>query len=170
MIKLPDGNKFAPQYTETRLRFSPYVKDVMVFGGADRPFVSAILNMDYENVGKWAEKRKLTYTTYTDLSQKKEVRELLGEIVEEVNCVLPEYARIKAFVSLHKEFDADEAELTRTRKLKRKPIEKRYADVLEGIYGEKDRINVKSQVAYRDGRVGTVKTELRVTFMENYGA
>ena len=168
IINLPDGNKFAPQYTEIRLRFSPYVKDVMVFGGAGRSFVSAILNIDYENVGKWAEKGKLSYTTYTDLSQKKEVRSLLGGIVEEVNGVLPEYSRIKAFVSLHKEFDADEAELTRTRKLKRQPIEKRYADVLKGIYEKRDRIKVKSQVSYRDGRVGTVKTELSVNFMKDF--
>jgi long-chain acyl-CoA synthetase len=165
MIELPDGKKFSPQYTEIRLRFSPYVKDVMVFGGEDKPFVSAILNIDYDNVGKWAERRKMTYTTYIDLSQKKEVRELLKGIVEKVNSVLPEYARIKAFVSLHKEFDADEAELTRTRKLKRKPIEERYKDILTGIYKKRESIKVESQVAYRDGRVGMVRTEVIVNYL-----
>jgi len=165
MIELSDGKKFSPQYTEIRLRFSPYVKDVMVFGGEDKPFVSAILNIDYDNVGKWAERRKMTYTTYIDLSQKKEVRELLKGIVEKVNSVLPEYARIKAFVSLHKEFDADEAELTRTRKLKRKPIEERYKDILTGIYEKRENIQVESQVAYRDGRVGMVRTEVIVNYL-----
>ena len=165
MIELSDGKKFSPQYTEIRLRFSPYVKDVMVFGGEDKPFVSAILNIDYDNVGKWAERRKMTYTTYIDLSQKKEVRELLKGIVEKVNSVLPEYARIKAFVSLHKEFDADEAELTRTRKLKRKPIEERYQDILTGIYEQKESIKVESHVAYRDGRVGMVRTEVIVNYL-----
>jgi len=165
MIELPDGKKFSPQYTEIRLRFSPYVKDVMVFGGEDKPFVSAILNIDYDNVGKWAERRKMTYTTYIDLSQKKEVRALLKGIVEKVNSVLPEYARIKAFVSLHKEFDADEAELTRTRKLKRKPIEERYKDILTGIYEKRESIKVESQVAYRDGRVGMVRTEVIVNYL-----
>jgi long-chain acyl-CoA synthetase len=165
MIELSDGKKFSPQYTEIRLRFSPYVKDVMVFGGEGKPFVSAILNMDYDNVGKWAERRKMTYTTYIDLSQKKEVRELLKGIVEKVNSVLPEYARIKAFVSLHKEFDADEAELTRTRKLKRKPIEERYQDILTGIYEQKESIKVESHVAYRDGRVGMVRTEVIVNYL-----
>lgn len=165
MIELSDGKKFSPQYTEIRLRFSPYVKDVMVFGGEGKPFVSAILNMDYDNVGKWAERRKMTYTTYIDLSQKKEVRELLRGIVEKVNSVLPEYSRIKAFVSLHKEFDADEAELTRTRKLKRKPIEERYKDILTGIYEKKESIKVESQVAYRDGRVGMVRTEVIVNYL-----
>jgi long-chain acyl-CoA synthetase len=162
MIELSDGRKFSPQYTEIRLRFSPYVKDVMVFGGEDKPFVSAILNIDYDNVGKWAERKKMTYTTYIDLSQKKEVRELLKGIVGRVNSVLPEYAQIKAFVSLHKEFDADEAELTRTRKLKRKPIEERYKDILAGIYEKRESIKVESQVAYRDGRVGMVRTEVIV--------
>jgi long-chain acyl-CoA synthetase len=162
MIELSDGKKFSPQYTEIRLRFSPYVKDVMVFGGEDKPFVSAILNIDYDNVGKWAERKKMTYTTYIDLSQKKEVRELLKGIVGRVNSVLPEYAQIKAFVSLHKEFDADEAELTRTRKLKRKPIEERYKDILAGIYEKRESIKVESQVAYRDGRVGMVRTEVIV--------
>jgi long-chain acyl-CoA synthetase len=165
MIELSDGKKFSPQYTEIRLRFSPYVKDVMVFGGEDKPFVSAILNIDYDNVGKWAERRKMTYTTYIDLSQKKEVRELLKGIVEKVNSVLPEYARIKSFVSLHKEFDADEAELTRTRKLKRKPIEERYKDILTGIYEKRESIKVESQVAYRDGRVGMVRTEVIVNYL-----
>lgn len=165
MIELSDGKKFSPQYIETRLRFSPYIKDVMVFGGEGKPFISAILNIDYDNVGKWADRRKMTYTTYIDLSQKKEVRELLREIVKKVNSVLPEYARIKAFVSLHKEFDADEAELTRTRKLKRKPIEERYKDILTGIYGRKESIKVESQVAYRDGRVGMVRTEVIVNYL-----
>jgi long-chain acyl-CoA synthetase len=165
MIELSDGKKFSPQYTEIRLRFSPYVKDVMVFGGEGKPFVSAILNIDYDNMGKWAERRKMTYTTYIDLSQKKEVRELLKGIVEQVNSVLPEHARIKAFVSLHKEFDADEAELTRTRKLKRKPIEERYKEILTGIYGKRESIKVESQVAYRDGRVGMVKTEVIVNYL-----
>jgi long-chain acyl-CoA synthetase len=165
MIELSDGKKFSPQYTEIRLRFSPYVRDVMVFGGEDKPFVSAILNIDYDNVGKWAERRKMTYTTYNDLSQKKEVRELLKGIVENVNSVLPEYARIKAFVSLHKEFDADEAELTRTRKLKRKPIEERYKEILAGIYEKKESIKMESQVAYRDGRVGVVRTEVIVNYL-----
>jgi long-chain acyl-CoA synthetase len=165
MIELSDGKKFSPQYTEIRLRFSPYLRDVMVFGGEDKPFVSAILNIDYDNVGKWAERRKMTYTTYMDLSQKEEVRELLKGIVQNVNSILPEYARIKAFVSLHKEFDADEAELTRTRKLKRKPIEERYKDILTGIYEKKESIKVESQVAYRDGRVGMVRTEVIVNYL-----
>lgn len=165
MIELSDKNKFSPQYTEIRLRFSPYCKDAMVFGGQNKLFVSAILNIDYDNVGKWAESRKVAYTTYIDLSQKKEVRGLLKEIVQNVNSVLPEYARIKAFVSLHKEFDADEAELTRTRKLKREPIEQRYKDILLGIYEGRESVKVESEVTYRDGRMGRVRTEVIVNYL-----
>lgn len=165
MIELSDKNKFSPQYTEIRLRFSPYCKDAMVFGGQNKLFVSAILNIDYDNVGKWAESRKIAYTTYIDLSQKKEVRGLLKEIVQNVNSVLPEYARIKAFVSLHKEFDADEAELTRTRKLKREPIEQRYKDILLGIYERRENVKVESEVTYRDGRTGRVRTEIIVNYL-----
>lgn len=165
MIELSDKNKFSPQYTEIRLRFSPYCKDAMVFGGQNKLFVSAILNIDYDNVGKWAESRKIAYTTYIDLSQKKEVRGLLKEIVQNVNSVLPEYARIKAFVSLHKEFDADEAELTRTRKLKREPIEQRYKDILLGIYEGRESVKVESEVTYRDGRMGRVRTEVIVNYL-----
>ena len=165
MIELADGNTFSPQYTEIRLRFSPYCKDAVVFGGRNKPFVAAILNIDYDNVGKWAERKKIGYTTYMDLSQKKEVRDLLRSIVEEVNSVLPEYARIRAFVSLHKEFDADEAELTRTRKLKREPIEERYKDILRGMYEKMEKIKVESQVVYRDGRTGTVRTEVIVNHL-----
>jgi long-chain acyl-CoA synthetase len=137
----------------------------MVFGGRNKPFVSAILNIDYDNVGKWAESRKIAYTTYVDLSQKAEIRKLLKDLVQNVNSVLPEYARIKAFVSLHKEFDADEAELTRTRKLKREPIEERYKDILFGIYEKKESVRVESQVTYRDGRTGRVKTEVVVNYV-----
>jgi long-chain acyl-CoA synthetase len=165
MIELGKGKNFSPQYTEIRLRFNPYVKDAVVFGGKDKPFVSAILNIDYDNVGKWAEKNKMSYTTYTDLSQKQDVRQLLKQVVEEVNSVLPDYGRIKVFISLHKEFDADEAELTRSRKLKRKPIEENYHDILQGIYEGKESIKVESKVAYRDGRVGTIKTEVIVNHL-----
>ena len=165
MIQRSDGKSFSPQYIEIRLRFSPYVKDAMVFGGEDKPFVSAILNIDFENVGKWAEKNRLAYTTYTDLSQKEEVRTLLKEIVKAVNSVLPQHARIEAFVSLHKEFDPDEAELTRTRKLKRKPIEERYQEILAGMYGKQDRIRVESEVAYRDGKVGKMRTDVKVNYL-----
>ena len=165
LIELDGGHQFSPQFIEIRFRFSPFIMDGIVFGGHDKPFVSAILTIDFDNVGKWAENRKIAYTTYSDLSQKKEVRELLKGIIVDINSFLPEYSKVKAFVSLHKEFDADEAELTRTRKLKREPIEERYKDILSSIYNREEKVNITSQVTYRDGRVGTVSTELFIDYL-----
>ncbi len=162
LIELPDGTKFSPQFIEVRLRFSPYIKDVMVLGGKDKPFVSAIITHDYENVSKWAEKRRIPFTTYTDLSQKPEVIELLLKEVERVNRALPDSARIRKFVSLHKEFDPDEAELTRTRKLKRSPLEEKYKGLIDAIYSGASRYRVSAQVTYRDGRKGVVETDVLI--------
>jgi long-chain acyl-CoA synthetase len=166
LIALKDGSKFAPQFAEVRLRFSPYIKDAMVIGGEGRDYVTAILNMDFRMVGKWAEDRNIPYTTYTDLSQKLEVLELLKKDVERVNKLVPPVARIKRFVNLHKEFDPDEAELTRTRKLKRAVMESKYADIIKGMYSGQDTLEVEAPVVYQDGRTGTVKTVLRVITME----
>src|SRR4030042_106900 len=116
---LKSGAKYAPQYIEGRLRFSPYIKDAMVIGGKDKDYVSAIINIDFAMVGKWAERRRIPYTTFVDLSQKKEVADLVRQDLERVNGYLPEPSRVRKFVLLHKEFDPDEAELTRTRKLRR---------------------------------------------------
>ncbi|MEE4352603.1 MAG: AMP-binding protein [Desulfatiglans sp.] len=165
LIALDDNNQFSPQFIEIRFRFSPFIMDAIVFGGPNKPFISAILTIDFENVSKWAENRRIAYTTYSDLSQKKEVRGLLKGIVKDVNSYLPDYSKVKAFVSLHKEFDADEAELTRTRKLKREPIERRYQNILSSIYEKREKIDITSQVTYRDGRVGKVSTELFIDYL-----
>ena len=117
MLTLSSGEKYSPQYIEGRLKFSPYIRNVMTVGGEDTPFVTALINVDFDNVGRWAERRGLAYTTFVDLSQKPEVYELIREDVERVNRALPPAARVRRFVLLHKEFDADEGELTRTRKL-----------------------------------------------------
>lgn len=162
LLELAGGAKFSPQYIEGRLKFSPYIKDCMVLGGKDRAFVTAIINIDFENVGKWAEKHHIPYTTFVDLSQKPEVYNLIRQDVERVNRTLPEAARVRKFVLLHKEFDADEAELTRTRKLRRGPIEERYRDMIEAMYGGLDKVMVRAEVKYRDGRTGTVETAVKV--------
>jgi long-chain acyl-CoA synthetase len=162
MGELSSGVKYAPQYIESRLRFSPYIKDAMVVGGKDRDYVSAIINMDFAQVGKWAERSHLTYTTFVDLSQKKEVAELIQKDLKRVNSFLPESARARRFVLLHKEFDADEAELTRTRKLRREFMEKRYKELIESMYSTSSEVKVEAPVTYRDGRRGVVTTTIRV--------
>jgi len=162
MGQLSSGIKYAPQYVEGRLRFSPYIKDAMVIGGKDKDFVSAILNIDFAMVGKWAERNHIPYTTFVDLSQKKDIADLVQKDLIRVNGYLPEPARVRRFVLLHKEFDADEAELTRTRKLRREFMEERYKDLIEAIYKDGKEIKVKAPVTYRDGRRGVVTTSIKV--------
>ncbi|OGN99220.1 MAG: AMP-binding protein [Chloroflexi bacterium RBG_13_51_18] len=159
---LKSGAKYAPQYIEGRLRFSPYIKDAMVIGGKDKDYVSAIVNIDFAMVGKWAERNRIPYTTFVDLSQKKEVAELVLQDLQRVNSYLPEQSHVQKFVLLHKEFDPDEAELTRTRKLRREYMEQRYKDLIDALYNNMDKVDVQAQVTYRDGRKGVVKTSIKV--------
>jgi len=162
MGQLKSGAKYAPQYIEGRLRFSPYIKDAMVIGGKERDFVSAIINIDFAMVGKWAERNRIPYTTFVDLSQKGEVANLVRQDLERVNGYLPEPSRVQKFVLLHKEFDPDEAELTRTRKLRREFMEERYKEMIAAIYGDKEQVDVQAPVTYRDGRKGVVTTGIKV--------
>jgi long-chain acyl-CoA synthetase len=164
---LKGGHSYSPQFTEIRLRFSPYVKDVLIIGDEDREYVTGIFNIDYENVGKWAETNHIAYTTFTDLSQKDEVAELLRSAAQDVNRVLPESARLRTFVSLHKEFDADEDELTRTKKIRRSFVEKRYKNIIDGMYNNEDEIPVESEVTYQDGRKNIVRAFVKVRSVEN---
>jgi len=166
MGELATGAKYAPQYIEGRLRFSPYIKDAMVYGSKDKDFVSAIINIDFTMVGKWAENNRVPYTTFVDLSQKKEVADLVHKDLARVNGYLPEGARVKKFVLLHKEFDPDEAELTRTRKLRRGFMEERYKNLIEAIYSDKEEVLVEAPVTYRDGRTGVVTTAIKVRTIE----
>ena len=162
MGSLITGAKYAPQYIEGRLRFSPYIKDAMVIGGKDKSFVAAMINIDFAMVGKWAEGKGIPYTTFVDLSQKQDVADLVKKDLARVNSYLPELSRVKRYILLHKEFDPDEAELTRTRKLRREFMEMRYKPVIDAIYGGKDILNIDASVTYRDGRTGTVSTIIRI--------
>lgn len=162
MIELANGELFSPQYIEGRLKFSPYIQDVMTVGGFDMQYVTAIINIDFENVARWAEKNRISFTTFVDLSQKQETYDLIKRDVERVNETLPPAARVRKFVILHKTFDADEAELTRTRKLRRRALEQKYGDMLTAMYGDLDQVTVSAEVKYRDGRTGIVETAVRV--------
>jgi len=162
LIELSTGEKFSPQYIEGRTKFSPYVQDMMTIGGAEMEFVSAIIIIDFQNVSRWAEKRGIAFTTYVDLSQREEVYDIIRGELQTINESLPAYSQVRRFVILHKEFDADEAELTRTRKLRRGALHEKYYELLEAIYGGRRQVHVSAEVRYRDGRTGTVETELRV--------
>jgi long-chain acyl-CoA synthetase len=163
---LAGGKKFSPQYAEVRLRFSPYIKDVLVVGGENRSFVSALVNIDIENMGRYAEANHISYTTFTDLSQKPEVIDIVKREILNINKTLPDHARIKRFVNLHKEFDADEAELTRTRKLRRTFVEERYGELISALYSDKGELNVEAPITYQDGRKGVIRTTIKVNRAE----
>jgi long-chain acyl-CoA synthetase len=165
VMTLSDGTIFSPQFIENKLKFSPYVKEAVVFGG-NWPFVTAIINIDFANVGKWAENAQISYTTYTDLAQKPEVYALIRRDVERTNADLPPAARIQRFLLLHKELDADDGELTRTRKVRRRLIAERYREIVESLYGDQSDIEVETTITYQDGRTALIKTRLRIEVME----
>ncbi len=162
MGELSSGAQYSPQYIESQLRFSTYIKNAIVIGGKHRDFVSAILNVDFALLAKWAEHHHLAYTAFADLSQKEEVADLVRGDLARLNSYLPEHARVKKFVLLHKEFDPDEAELTRTRKLRRAFIEERYRDLIDTIYRGGREVEVKVPITYRDGKKGIVTTAIKV--------
>ncbi len=165
VMTLHDGTKFSPQFIENKLKFSPYVREAVVFGG-DWPFVTAMINIDFGNVGKWAESNQLSYTTYTDLAQKAQVYELIRKDVERTNADLPTAAQIKRFLLLHKELDADDAELTRTRKVRRGFIAQRYEEIATALYGDAPGFEIETTITYQDGRTALIKTRLRVEMMD----
>jgi long-chain acyl-CoA synthetase len=161
VITLSDGTKFAPQYLETRLKFSPYIKDVWAIGDR-RSYVTTVICIDYGVVGKWADDQNIAYTSYQELSQMPEVYELVQEEIAKMNNDLPPIARIKKFVNLYKEFDADDDELTRTRKLRRAFVEERYKDIVSGLYSNTEKIHMDTNITYEDGRVARIKADLRI--------
>jgi len=162
LLDLAGGYKFSPQFCETRLRFSPYIKDVLAVGRESETFIGAIVNIDLANVGQWAESRNISYTTFTDLSQKSEIIDLIRKEISKTNEILPDHSRIRKFINIHKEFDPDEAEMTRTRKLRRTFVEERFKQMINSIFSDKEELEVISEIIYRDGRVGTTKNVIKV--------
>jgi long-chain acyl-CoA synthetase len=162
IVQLTCGENLAPQNIDSQLKFSPYIKDAWVLAGPNKEYVSAIIIIDHENVGPWADHRKVTYTTYGDLTQKPEVYELVDQEITRVNRSVSECCRIKKFVNLHKEFDPDEAELTRNRKIRRAFLEERYSGLIAAVYGNQDEVTITTQVKYRGGRTGTMKTNNKI--------
>jgi long-chain acyl-CoA synthetase len=161
VFTLKDNKPFAPQYLETRLKFSPYVKDSWVIGDK-RDYITAVICIDYSVVGKWADEKKLTYTSYPELSQKTEVYELVEKQIRQANRDLPEAARVRKFINLYKEFDADDDELTRTRKLRRAFVEKRYQDLVNTLYSDQDVVHIDTTITYEDGRQSHIKNDLHI--------
>ena len=161
VVHTAQGERYIPNYIENRLKFSPWIKDVAVLGkGRER--LAAIVCIDKEPVGHWAELRGISYMSYADLSQKAEVIELVKAAVERVNATLPEPLKLRHFVSLHKEFDADDGEITRTRKLRRNVVEERYAPIIDAIYEGRASVTMKATIVYETGETGVTERDLRI--------
>ena len=155
------GERFSPQFVENKLKFSPYVAEAVVLGDG-RPHLSAMLCIRFSIVSKWAERNRITFTTYTDLSSRPEVLELIAGEVARLNATLPEHSRIRDFVLLYKELDADDDELTRTRKVRRGVVNAKYADIIEAVYAGTPTIPVDTEINFQDGMKSRIRTTLTV--------
>lgn len=161
IMRTRGGEAFSPDFIETRLKFSPYIKESVIWGEG-RPYLTAFINIDFDNVGNWAEDRQLPYTTYSDLAQQPRVEELICGEVRDVNRQLPEHMQLLKMILLYKLLDADDEELTRTGKVRRKFVFQQYRELIEAMYEDKKEISVSGQVRYRDGRIATIETTVKV--------
>ncbi|MDU6747151.1 MAG: long-chain fatty acid--CoA ligase, partial [Bradyrhizobium sp.] len=162
------GERFSPQYIENKLKFSPYIAEAVVLG-AGREHLAAMICIRYSIISKWAEKNRIAFTTYSDLASRNEVYALLQKEVETVNAHLPAAQRIARFLLLYKELDADDGELTRTRKVRCSVINEKYADIIDGIYGGKPAIPVDTVIRFQDGTTQRIRTTLRVVDLGGHG-
>jgi long-chain acyl-CoA synthetase len=164
--KLNDGTLFAPKYIENKLKFFPYIKEAVAFGQG-RDICGAFVNIDFDAVANWAERRNIAFSGYTDLAARTEVYDLVRDCVEQVNRDLATDAKlagsqIHRFLILHKELDPDDGEITRTRKVRRGHIGEKYAALVDAIYSGKPECYIETQVRFEDGRTGTISANLRI--------
>ncbi len=162
---LVEGTPFAPQFIENKLKFSPYIREAVAFGH-EKSFVAAMVAIDPGTVGNWAERRGIPYTSYMDLSQKVEVRGLIRDEIRRANQTLPEATRIRRFLLLTKDLEADDAEMTRTRKVRRNYVADKYAAVVASLYGGADEVELSTGITYEDGRQATIQSRVRIEDVE----
>jgi long-chain acyl-CoA synthetase len=170
--RLNDGTLFAPKYIENKLKFFPYIREAVAFGDR-RAFVAAFVNIDLAAVGNWAERRHLPYTGHTDLAGKAAVYDLVRDCVEQANRDLAKDpklggSQIQRFLILHKELDADDGELTRTRKVRRGFIAEKYGDLIEALYSARESCTVDARVRFEDGRVGQIRADVPIREAKTY--
>jgi long-chain acyl-CoA synthetase len=161
LAETSNGIRFSPQFIENKLKFSPYIGECVILGNG-RPMISAILCIRYSMVAKWAESRGLAFTTYTNLSALPEIYALIEGEVQRVNESLPPGQHIARFLLLYKELDADEGELTRTRKVRRNVIDERYRPLIEALYDGRDEVTMETEVTFEDGRTGQIRARLKI--------
>ncbi|MCP1200279.1 AMP-binding protein [Notoacmeibacter sp. MSK16QG-6] len=160
------GVRFSPQFIENKLKFSTYVAEAVILG-KDRPYLAAMICIRYPILAKWAEERRISFTTYSDLASRPEVYALLREEVEKVNATLPAQQRITKFLLLYKELDADDGELTRTKKVRRSVIAEKYEDIIERIYSGSDHVDIDTVINFQDGTKQRIVTTLAIETLDN---
>jgi long-chain acyl-CoA synthetase len=164
-----DGTPVAPQFIENKLKFSPYIREAVAFGN-DRPFVCAMIAIDLNTVGNWAERRGIPYTSYMDLSQKPEVRGVVRDEILKANETLPDGLKVRRFLLLTKDLEADDAEMTRTRKIRRHFIVEKYGPVIDALYSGEDEVQLTTAITYEDGRQATLQSRVRIENVEGVPA
>ena len=162
LSSLSTGETVAPQFIETRVRLSPYIRDVIVVGDPSRDFVGALIDIDVEMVGRWAEERQITFAAQADLSQREEVYRLIEGELDRINRALPEHCRVVRFANLYKALDADEGELTRSRKLRRSVVAQKYGDVVNAIYSAQTSVRCSIEARFQDGRSRILSADIRL--------
>jgi long-chain acyl-CoA synthetase len=180
VLQAPDGTRFSPAFIENKLKFSAFVEEAVVFApsaharsasaspGDDRPYITAMITIDPQTVGTWAEREHLGYTTYTDLALKPEVCDLVAGEVARANEDLPETIRVRRFVLLHKQLDPDDEEITRTRKVRRGVIGERYGDIIDALHVDAASVTVSSVITYQDGTTAERRIKLPIMSMDDY--
>ncbi len=166
VMHLADGTRFSPQFLENKLKFSPFVREAVILG-EKRGIVTAIVCIDMNIVGHWAEGRLITYTTYQDLAAKEQVYALIQGEIRKINQSLPTATRIRRFALLYKELDADDGELTRTRKVRRGTINERYGALIEALYSDACGLRLDTAIQYQDGRVQQMCGDIRIENVED---
>jgi long-chain acyl-CoA synthetase len=159
--KLTDGSAFAPQFIENKLKFSPFIREAVAFGH-EKPMVVAMIAIDVQTAGTWAEKKGLAYTSFMDLSRKPEVAAMIGAEIAKANATLPDVQQVKRYLLLNKELEADDAEMTRTRKVRRRFVAEKYAAVIDAFYGGAKQVQVTMDITFEDGRKSSLTTDIAI--------
>ncbi len=161
LAKMRSGSRFSPLYLENKLKFSPYISECVALG-QDRDYITAVICIRFSIISKWAESRRITFNSYSDLSSRKETRELIRREIEAVNATLPDHLKIARFLILYKELDADDGELTRTRKVRRGTFADRYGFLIEALYDGREEVDVDATINLQDGRTQRIRTKVRI--------
>jgi len=164
--KMNDGSMFAPKYIENKLKFYQYIKEAVTFGD-QKDYASAFINIDLDAVSNWAERNNITYGGYQEIASHDKVRGLIEGCIAKVNEDLAadshlRSSQIQRFIILHKELDADDGELTRTRKVRRRIIAEKYGTLIDALYSDQQHVEVESQVTFEDGSTGSLHADLKI--------